>query len=454
MFKGFDLLSARNLILAAAGVLVLSVLGMCLSMLRPHDSGGLAGDSFGTRGGGYRGVFELLESLGVRVKRDLAPPKAGADGIGTFVMINPNPRLVAVGPKYLRALRGWVETGGRVVVTPSTSSDFLAISMGASEDEEQLDILEAFEIHDEVSVGEKSEDYVEKDFTAGADGGTTNSESGSDNSNLAVSGWGRRQELEPPDYIAVSGDGSLAAVAADVRQLAVPGEGFLTLRAEPDDLAGSLRLVGKDGKENLLVAVVRRGAGEIIVVAEPAILSNRLIAQADNSVLAAHLIAPKREAVVFDEFYHGLAVRGNPLYLLTRPGFAAATIGLLLVVGVSSWRAAVFLGPPLRDARPTRRDIGEYISAMSQFFSRGRGSRRFLVSEVRDGVLRQICHELKLPMDTVEVDTITTALARRDGRRAQRLSDTIRDVDTALAHAGDIPKASFLPVMQRLASCL
>jgi hypothetical protein len=139
---------------------------------------------------------------------------------------------------------------------------------------------------------------------------------------------------------------------------------------------------------------------------------------------------------------------------LTRLGFAAATVGLIAVVGVVMWRSAVFLGPPLSEARPSRRDIGEYVSAMAQFFSRGRGSRRFLVSEIRDGVLRQVCRELKLPMDTIDVGRITNALSRRDRKRAQRLEDAVREVDAALAQPGEYPSDSFLPVVQRLASCL
>jgi hypothetical protein len=130
------------------------------------------------------------------------------------------------------------------------------------------------------------------------------------------------------------------------------------------------------------------------------------------------------------------------------------TIGLLLLVGALAWRAAVFLGPPLGDTQTKRRDIGEYVLAMGEFFSRGEGSRRFIVHELRDGVLRQICRELRLPMDTLDVEKITAALARRDRSRAELLAATIRDVDADLALRGDYPRSSFLPVMQRLANCL
>ena len=66
-----------------------------------------------------------------------------------------------------------------------------------------------------------------------------------------------------------------------------------------------------------------RGKGEIVIVSDPRLLANALLAKADNSVLAVNLLAPHGETVVLDEFYHGLSVRGNALYLFTRPGYAA-----------------------------------------------------------------------------------------------------------------------------------
>jgi len=342
-----------------------------------------------------------------------------------------------------------------MVVTPSTTHSLLfAGPMASSDESPEADILQALGIDDRVSVGEISDEYIEQDFTAESDAAARSRSASSSDTSLFREWSGSQVQPLPPKTLAASLDGSLAPLADHVQTLAVPGEGFLTLKAEPEDRSGSLHLTGKDGKQHLLVAVVQHGAGEIVVLAEPDLLSNRLIAEADNSVLAANLLAPRGDAVVFDEFYHGLAVRGNPLYLLTRAGFAASTVGLLLFVGAGAWRAAVFLGPPLNEAKRSRRDIGEYVSAMAQFFSRGRGSRRFLAGEVRDGVLRQICHELKLPMDTLELDVIVQALERRDRERARRLENAVHEVNATLAAGGEYPRARFVPVMQRLASCL
>jgi hypothetical protein len=102
----------------------------------------------------------------------------------------------------------------------------------------------------------------------------------------------------------------------------------------------------------------------------------------------------------------------------------------------------------------SRRDIQEYVSAMGSFFARGSGHRRFLVHEVRDGVLRHICDELHLPPHTTNAEAIVTALTRRNPQRGSALESILRDVDTQLAVAGEYPKSVFLSSVQRLAGCL
>jgi hypothetical protein len=450
MLNGQNLLSARNLILASAAVLVLSVLGMCISMLRPVDSDGLARDSYGTRDGGYRALVDILEELGIKASRSVSPPQPDPDDRHTLVMLDPNARLVAVGPKYAQALRKWVEAGGRIVVTPSISRGLAPwMSNNSSEDDAAVDILDALGLGEQVSAGVGSNADPE------ADSAKVNGPSGDIFSDEDWPLWDGRPSA-PPRETGVMLTGTLAPLKEHVREIAIPGDSIRTLIAKPKDLAGSLTYPSaeKNGDPHLLVAVFKRGAGEIVVIADPGVMSNQLIARSDNSVLAVNLLSPRGDDVVFDEFYHGLAVRGNPFYLLTRRGFAAATIGLLLVIGTLAWRLAVFLGPPLADSKAKRRDIGEYVSAMAAFFSGGRDSRRFIVQEVRDGVLRQICREVRLPMDTLDVETIMAALSRHDRNRAERLAAAIREADTGLSARGDYPQSGFLPIMQRLASCL
>jgi hypothetical protein len=447
MPNSLELLSPRNLIIAAAAVFTLSILGMCISMLSTPDSGGMAQDSYGTRDDGHRALVEVLQELGIKTSRSLSPPQPGEDDVYTLVLLDPDARLVAIGPKYAQSLRQWVETGGRVVVSPSSNEFDVWNAPPDSDDESEVDILKALGIDDLVKTDVQADAETDEDFAAATGGGST--------SPLDWEQWNKRRPV-PIQVSSLKLTGTLSALAKDVHELAVPSDGIYTLAANEDDLAGSLtfRYNSDDDEPGLLIAVVKRGAGEIVVVSDPALVSNSLIGKADNSVLAVNLLSPRNQDVVFDEFYHGLSVRGNPLYLLTRVGFATVAAGLVIAVGLAAWRSAVFLGPPLEDTKVRRRDIGEYVSAMSEFFSRGRGSRRFIIREMRDGVLRQVCRELRLPMDTTDVEAISSKLSRHDRSRADRLSATIRDVDAQLNEPGEFPRSTYLPVMQRLASCL
>jgi hypothetical protein len=430
------LLSARNVILAAAAVLVLSVLGSCVSMLRPPDSGGVGRDSFGTRRYGYRALVETLNELGIATSRDLAPPQADADDDHTLVILEPDELLVSFSPKYVKALLEWIDHGGRLVVTPTRSrATFFGTSVRDDDEDREHDLLRLLEISDDLAALDSSEndtDYLEElSDTYEADG-----------------------QAPPRSLPVVRLTGSLQRLEPLVKQINVPGDGYATLKLKRPELRGTLMVKDKDDRKHVLVAAIERGKGEMIVVSDPRLFENVQFARADNSVLAVHLMAPEGRDVVIDEFYHGLAVRGNPLYLLTRPAFAAVAIGLLVGVGVWTWRSAVFLGPPLAPTSPSRRDIGQYIDAMSDFFARAPDHRRFIAREVRDGVLHRLCEQMKLPPDTTNVESILHALRRRDPQQAEQLGKLLQKVDHELAQPGNFPKADFLPTMQALAGSL
>jgi hypothetical protein len=432
-----NLLSARNVILAAAALLVLSVLGSCLSMLRPPDSGGYGRDSFGTRRGGFRALVDMLTEFGIPVARDLAPPQPGAADQHTLALLDPDPHLVDYGPKYIQGLAQWVEQGGRLVITPSSwRQTFLGMMARNDEDHEAQDVREVLALDNAfnvVNAEDNGTDYLETESESYVESG----------------------EAAPRVIQATGFSGSLGDLEPLVKQLAVPGDGFDTLEPKGEDtVAGTLTIKDSDGTEHVVAAAVARGKGEIIVLSDARLLSNALIAQGDNSVFAMHLLSPDGREVVFDEFYHGLAVRGNPLYLLTRPGFAAITLGLLASVGLWAWRSAVFLGPPLEQRPPSRRDIRQYVDAMGDFFARGSDHRRFVAREVRDGILHQLCEELKLPADTTNVETIVSALRRRNPQRAERVAALVAEVGRRLDDPSFFRRADFLTLMQRLAGSL
>jgi hypothetical protein len=454
------LLTARSVILVVTAIVVISIIWGCFKMLRPADSSGLASDSYGTRAHGYRGLYELLKEVKVSVNRQIAPPNPNADWKGTIALLGPDPDLVLFEPTYLKALLAWVEAGGRLVVAPREVSgewnNTRAQSSGRDVPGER-NILKLLEVAGTVSLEQQpATDTVAKERSESAGYRHWNrSRTGNNSGPTPMDLWnGWSNHVATPRDLQVDATGSLAELAVDVKTVAAPGDEFTTLKVGDIKPAGTLSYTDVNGDEQVLAAAVSRGRGEIVVLSDPDLLNNLLIARNDNSVLAARLLSPSGQPVDFDEYYHGLAVRGNPMFLLTRPGFATVAVALLLVVGVVAWRSAVYLGPPLPDVEKSRRDILEYVNAMGSFFARGSGHRRFLVHEVRDGVLRHICDELHLPPHTTNAQAIVTALARRNPQRASALGSILRDVDTQLAAAGEYPKSVFLSSVQRLAGCL
>ncbi len=99
------MLTARNFVALTIVIAVVSLAWACFELAQPPDSGGLGGDSYGTRVQGQRGLFEILDDLGIPVERTLGPPTAVVGREVTLVLWKPQPDLVQVEPAYLHAAR-------------------------------------------------------------------------------------------------------------------------------------------------------------------------------------------------------------------------------------------------------------------------------------------------------------------------------------------------------------
>lgn len=146
-----------------------------------------------------------------------------------------------------------------------------------------------------------------------------------------------------------------------VRSVATAGEGAF---ASP---GGALPVLGDSPA---LLAVAQAGRGRALLLADSAPLQNRLLARADNAVLALALAGPPRRPVAFAESVHGFGRRSGLAALperwrLTLVGFVLA--GLLWLIS-----RARRLGPAERtcdDRAPARR---EHVEALALALRRAR----------------------------------------------------------------------------------
>ena len=452
--------SVRSLILLSIAIFVISLAGVAARLTRPPDSGGAGRDSFGVRRPGYRAIHDVLSELGIRTERRLSPLPP-TETQQTLVLLRPDPELTGREPVFLRDLSPWVERGGRLVV--ATTGEFDRDFLDRSAKQSLRSVVETLGLEG-VSI-----------VTYGMDDVPVNQPKNrprhDDRPLHEQASWDTVREVlqmnaTPARRVHVVGDGSLAPTVEGLSELflrgdvayclEIDGEGIgieytgLIAVSEREPIGGGGSLDGTAG----IAAEFQRGKGSIVLLTEPSLFTNEFLGQGDNSVLAARLLSPDGRPVLFDEFFHGLSVRGNALYLLTRPEYVAVLLGLLGIAAVTIWRQAIVLGPELPDRLESRRDVSEYLVSMGRFFASGNRANPFLVSRVREGVLRELNAEFALPPDSTDEELLLRAIARRDPERAKQVEEALRDCRSEEIGRRRWSNHEAITAMRRLGTCL
>ena len=441
------MLSARNAILVSLVLFAISMIAGTINLTGPPDSEGLAADSYGTYRDGHRAAFELLQKFHVPVERRIDPPDANLPTTATLVVWGPHDDLVENEPTYLERLLPWVEQGGRLVVAPPPRVD--AIPLFRQRPPRRMPkgklVRSLWSVLGLPGVS----------ITAGPEliAGDTPQAHPPQWDDVFREATGTRDR--PTSIVTTAGTQNWQSLGERVKRLQVPssGAGEITISGQQQP-SGQLECHHVNGASWVVAASFPRGRGEIVVIAEPLVLGNGQLGEVDNAVLAYDLFVSDQRAVIFDEFYHGLSVRGNPLWLLTRPGAALLLITILLALTVGIWRQAIILGPPLESLPPSRRAILEYIDAMGRFLSRSRGVRPYLLSEARSGVLRLLGERLNLPPGQQTGEAIAAALTRRVPAEAQSFREALGQLDLAILQGHSVSEVHALQTMQRFFHCL
>ena len=443
---------------------VLALIGSLISLLQPPDHGGAGADTYGTRAYGYREAFDTLAELKLDVRRALGPPSEAVDETTTLVLWAPENDLINVEPVYLKRLRDWVQHGGRLIVAPqppeNTGGKSSARHRGGK----------ATTVFAELGLPEITTESL--DLSTAGDWNRASSrfraDVFSDDEDDRSLGDDIDRYLFPRLFstktVTIQAEGEMAALAAGVSQLEVPSELQVLvchdLRPDGridvvDAQSGSSGAKKTDSERHpMLAARFKRGAGEVIVVSDPAILDNRLFPQYDNAILAVNLMARPEHPIVWDEFYHGLTVRGNPLFLLTLAKYALIAAILAALIAVWLWREAVFLGPPLADAKVSRRSAAEYVEAMALLFRRASGSVPFALAELRRGVLWSLHRKFASRTVPETPEEVAAVVARRDPAKARKLLDAIKQADLMLSRNARMRESEVLLAAKELVDCL
>ncbi len=416
------MLTARSVIVTIVAVALLSVLTTVFSLLGSGQNHSTLGrDTYGTRTEGYRAVHDLLDALDFETERILLPIAPERTLETSYVLWNPRNSLVQTEPAYFQVLADWVREGGYLVVAPSVESedseDSTCRQCSATKGCLPISLLQELGL---AEVAIEAIDWIDP----GAQKNRPKNRSGkgkrvSDNSLDEASetdfeanfeDW--REEIRdvfriqqrPSAVYSIGGEGAWEPLNLLATRVDLPNDQAWEVQyGELEPLARITIDLSETTPElpktppHTLAALFSLGKGQIAVFSNPFLASNAYLSHMDNSVLLAHLLTGQRKRVIFDGFYHGHTVRGNALWLLTKRPYAAIAIAVLIVAGLWIWRQSLFLGPCRQEKPASRRSLSEYIEAMSRFLLQGREGPKYVLREVRDGVLWHFCRTLGLP---------------------------------------------------------
>jgi hypothetical protein len=141
-----------------------------------------------------------------------------------------------------------------------------------------------------------------------------------------------------------------------------------------------------------IIARLALGAGDVILLACPEVLHNRLLGRGDHLALLEALAGRAGDAgsdagagstgsasgggsrpVFFDERTHGAEQSAGVVEILASWGLGPLLLLLVAAAGAAWWRAAVRVGPPDRDDRDARSEAVELLDSLADLYGRALG---------------------------------------------------------------------------------
>ena len=115
------------------------------------------------------------------------------------------------------------------------------------------------------------------------------------------------------------------------------------------------------------------GAGSIVYLSDPYIVSNAGISLVDNAQLAVNIVSSPSAVIAFDEYHQGFGSSTNRLfqYFAGTP-VIAIFVQLLVLAGLVFYSQSRRFARPVPEPEPDRLSKLEYVSAMAELQQRTR----------------------------------------------------------------------------------
>jgi len=165
--------------------------------------------------------------------------------------------------------------------------------------------------------------------------------------------------------------------------------------------------VGRPGSG--LVLSFRRGEGKVILIADPDLLSNRGIGQADNGRLLANIAWAHDRAgrIFFDEYHHGYVEEEGLMSYLGRTAFPLVALQGFLIALLFISSKGIRLGRPIPLTPEERRSSLEYVGSMAGIYQAAKAGGLALEA-LHQRLRAELAKALQVPPSTDKA-----ALARR-----------------------------------------
>jgi hypothetical protein len=196
----------------------------------------------------------------------------------------------------------------------------------------------------------------------------------------------------------------------------------------PEIDAPVLHLANKKGA---LLADYTYGAGRVVVLSDPFIVSNAGISLADNLQLAVNVITAESGLIAFDEFHQGYGANENQIAAYFRKTPILALCGqLCLVVILLVWSSGVRFGRALPLPYIDRRSNLEFVSSMAELQRRARAydlAVENIYTRFRRVLVRFAGTSAALPRAEV-----ARRVAERSGLQSEGIEAVMRDAEAVI----------------------
>ncbi|MCD9189093.1 MAG: DUF4350 domain-containing protein [Pyrinomonadaceae bacterium] len=184
-------------------------------------------------------------------------------------------------------------------------------------------------------------------------------------------------------------------------------------------------------KNKNLLADIPHGAGNIIYLSDPFIVSNGGLRLADNVQLAINIVAANDGLIAFDEYHQGFGGNNNRLFqYFSGTPVIPIFLQILLLIGLIFFSQSRRFARPVPDPEPDRLSKLEYVSAMAELQQR---------TKAFDLALENIYHDFRRRVSRFfGVDNFTVTRKELANLIAERTKFDRNEVEEVLFKCEDI----------------